>query len=209
VPVSDPATPLVVGLTGGIASGKSLAADAFKAAGADVIDTDVLAREVVAPGTDGLARIAAEFGAEVLTADGELERNAMRQRVFSDSHARQRLEAITHPLIEAEALDRLARCEAPYAVLVVPLLLERGWQRLTDRVAVVDCQAHQQRERLRERDNASDEAIERTLASQLSREERLAHADDVLVNTGAPEALEAQVLELDRSYRAQAAGIGR
>jgi dephospho-CoA kinase len=193
--------PLVIGLTGGIASGKSLAANRFADCGAEVIDTDRLARDVVAPGGEGLAQVQATFGPDVLTHDGQLDRAAMRQLIFEEPQARDRLEAITHPLIEERVQSALAKSTAPYAILVVPLLLERGWQHLTDRIAVVDCSVERQRARLQARDGTDAEDAERILSSQLSREQRLAHADDVLRNDGAAAALQGQVDQLDAVYR--------
>lgn len=178
-----------------------MAATRFAERGADVIDTDTLARDVVAPGSEGLAQIRAAFGTSVLTDDGRLDRAAMRELIFYDARARERLEAITHPLIEARVQTLLAACQAPYAVLVVPLLLERGWQRLTDRVVVVDCPVELQRQRLHQRDNASTDEVDRILSSQLSRERRLAAADDVLTNDGSVESLKRQVDHLDSLYR--------
>lgn len=199
--------PFVVGLTGGIASGKSLAAHQFASLGAEVIDTDVVARQVVAPGSEGLAQIRAAFGSDVVTEDGELDREAMRRRIFLDPNERQRLEAITHPLIEEHVTASLDASNQPYVVLVVPLLLERGWQRLTDRVAVVDCPREDQRRRLWERDGTPPDDADRILASQASRNERLAAADDVIVNNATPEALRDQVGRLDTLYRREAASL--
>ncbi len=192
---------LVVGLTGGIASGKSLAAQHFADLGVDVIDTDVLAREVVAPGSEGLERIRVAFGEGVMAPDGGLDRAAMRQRVFGDPDERHRLEAITHPLIEGALRSRLQQAHSAYAVVVVPLLLERGWDRFTHRVAVVDCPVAEQRRRLTERDGTPPAEVERILASQLGRDERNAQADDVLINDGSPDALREQVERLDDRYR--------
>jgi dephospho-CoA kinase len=192
---------LVVGLTGGIASGKSLAAQCFADHGVDVIDTDAVARDVVAPGTEGLERIRASFGDDLLAADGSLDRDAMRHRIFGDPNERQRLEAITHPLIEADVIDRLKRTQGPYSVVVVPLLLEHKWDRLTHRVAVVDCPVAEQRRRLSERDGTPDDEVERILATQFGRAERNARADDILTNDDTPEGLRRQVDRLDERYR--------
>lgn len=192
---------LVIGLTGGIASGKSLAAEYFAECGAAVIDTDAIAREVVAPGTVGLERIRETFGLDVIDERGELDRAAMRSRIFQDPAERQRLESITHPLIEHAVRARLAQVEAPYAILVVPLLIESGWQPLTDRVAVVDCPEEQQRQRLYERDGTAPDDADRILASQLPRGERLARADDLLINDSTADALREQVRRLDAEYR--------
>jgi len=195
---------LVVGLTGGIASGKSLAADAFARLGVPVIDTDVLAREVVAPGSDGVAELVTAFGEDIIDASGGLDRRRLRARAFASDEALARLEAITHPRIEALARERLAAAGGPYAILVVPLLVEKGWQRLVDRVLVVDTPVAAQRQRLRQRDGLEGAAADGILARQADRDARLAAADDVLDNSGGPEALTAAVRQLDQRYRALA-----
>jgi len=195
---------LVVGLTGGIASGKSLAADAFARLGVPVIDTDVLAREVVAPGSDGVAELVTAFGEDIIDASGGLDRRRLRARAFASDEALARLEAITHPRIEALARERLAAAGGPYAILVVPLLVEKGWQRLVDRVLVVDTPVAAQRQRLRQRDGLEGAAADAILARQADRDARLAAADDVLDNSGGPEALTAAVRQLDQRYRALA-----
>lgn len=194
----------VVGLTGGVASGKSAAADAFRRHGVPVVDTDVLAREVVAPGSDGLAEVAAAFGPQVLDADGRLDRRRLRAQVFENPDALARLEAITHPRIEALARQCLAGSGGPYAVLVVPLLVEKGWQRLVDRVLVVDAPVAVQRRRLMERDGVSTAEADAMLARQAGRTARLAAADDVLDNSDDLEALERAVEGLHQRYLALA-----
>lgn len=194
----------MVGLTGGIASGKSAAADAFARRGVSVIDTDVLAREVVAPGSPGLAEVVDAFGESVLDTQGALDRRRLRERVFADAAALARLEAITHPRIEALVQERLASASGPYAMLVVPLLVEKGWQRLVDRVLVVDAPVAVQRQRLMARDGIDAAAADAILARQASREERLAAADDVLDNAGDAAALDRGVERLHRRYRALA-----
>lgn len=198
---------LVIGLTGGIGSGKSTVADALAARGAGVIDTDLIARELTEPGETALAEIAAAFGPEVMDAHGRLDRGALRAHVFADSAARRRLEAILHPRIEARMLERLAALRTPYAVLVVPLLLETGQQALTNRVLVVDVPESVQIERVRRRSALTDAEIERIIASQIGRAERLARADDVLDNSADPDRLIAQVEALHRRYLALAASI--
>ncbi|UEX79860.1 dephospho-CoA kinase [Spiribacter halobius] len=192
---------LVVGLTGGIASGKTAAAEAFARRGVPVVDTDELAREVVAPGTAGLAEVVDAFGKDVLAADGTLDRARLRQRVFADAAALARLEAITHPRIEALARERLAAATGPYAILVVPLLVEKGWQHLVDRVLVVDAAVATQRQRLMARDGIDRDAADAVLARQATRADRLAAADDVIENDGDRAALEAAVAALDQRYR--------
>lgn len=200
--------PLRIGLTGGIASGKSAAADAFAALGVPVLDADLIAREVVEPGQPGLARLVAEFGDDLLDDRGRLDRRALRTRVFADPAARRRLEALLHPAIWARLEARSAAAGGPYQVLVIPLLVESGAAHTVDRVLVVDCAIETQVQRLRDRDGESEAGARAMLAAQASREDRLAAADDVLVNDGTPQELVQKVTELDRSYRALAAARG-
>lgn len=205
---------LVIGLTGGIASGKSLAARYFEALGVVVIDADVLAREVVVPGSGGLEAVIEAFGNEVLAADGTLERAALRRRIFDDDEARERLEGILHPRIRA-LMD--ARVEArrsagdPYCITVVPLLVETGRAAHCDRVLVVDAPESVQIARLQARDGTDASAARAMLARQSSRARRLACADDVIVNGDAvaPDiGMRCQVAALDRKYRTLAAASG-
>jgi dephospho-CoA kinase len=196
----------VVGLTGGIGSGKSAVADAFAALGVDVTDTDRIAHALTAPGSAGLAGIVAAFGTDVLRADGTLDRDRLRERVFADSGARARLEAILHPLIRAEAAREVARWKSPYGLLVVPLLFERGGHRdLVRRTLVVDCPEEIQVARVTARSGLAATEVRAIMAAQLPRAERLARADDVLDNSGGREAIAPQVAELDRRYRRLAA----
>jgi dephospho-CoA kinase len=190
-----------VGLTGGIASGKSAVAGVFADLGVPVIDTDAIAREVVEPGTPGLARVVAAFGQEVLGPDGHLDRKRLRSIVFADTDARRRLENILHPLIRAAMEDRSAVAEGPYQVLVIPLLVESGLNTSVDRVLVVDCPEKLQIERVMRRDRASEPEARAILRAQTSRGERLALADDVIVNDSDLGALERKVRELDVRYR--------
>lgn len=192
--------PYTVGLTGGIASGKSTVSAEFAALGVPVIDTDEIARAVVEPGTSALAEVVAAFGPQFLDTGGALDRRRLRTHVFADPTARKRLEAILHPHIGAQTLAALERTVAPYCILVVPLLLESGFARHVDRILVVDCPESLQRQRLAERDGSSDTEIERILAAQLPRAERLRHADDVLSNVGSLSALRKQVLQLHERY---------
>lgn len=196
---------LVIGLTGGIASGKTTVSDRFAALGVPVIDTDRIAREVVAPGTDGLHRLVQAFGSGVLLADGQLDRGALRQRVFSDPAERSRLEGILHPLIRETALARLAALDAPYAIVVVPLLLETDFHTLVQRILVVDAEEHLQRQRLQERDGCSAEEAGRILAAQASRRRRRQAANDILCNNDDLDALDRQIRELHRRYLTLAA----
>ena len=195
---------LVVGLTGGLASRKTAVSRRFAAQRPAVIHTDVLARAVVEPGTDGLNAVRERFGDAVIDTDGQLDRGAMRARIFADPDARRDLEAITHPRIRRAVARALAAVQAPYAMLVVPLLVEAGWTDLMDRVLVVDAPPAQQRERLMARDGASHAEAERILASQASRDARLAIADDVIHNDTDPAALDTRVATLHAQYCRQA-----
>lgn len=195
-----------VGLTGGIASGKTTVANLFAELGVGLVDTDILAREVVAPGEPGLDAIRTEFGADVLLESGELDRQALRQRVFRDPEQRGRLEAILHPLIRARAVELLEQLETPYAMLVVPLLLETGFGALADRVLAVDCSRSQQLARLIARDGISAADAEAMLSAQVDRETRLAGADDVIDNSGSLQSTHAQVRALHARYCESAHG---
>jgi dephospho-CoA kinase len=193
--------PLRIGLTGGIASGKSTVAEIFAGLGIPVIDTDVIAREVVAPGMPSLASIRHEFGDTVFTEDDELDRSALRRIVFADEDARRRLEAILHPLIQAETLRQADAAGGPYQVIVVPLLVGSALVTFVDRVLVVDCDEATQIRRLVARDGESEGQARRMLAAQSSRAERLAIADDIVQNEGDLAVTRAEVAKLDRTYR--------
>lgn len=199
---------MVVALTGGIASGKSAVSQRFAELGAPVVDTDVIAREVVEPGSSGLAEIEREFGRDVMDGDA-LDRAALRRRIFDDRAARARLERILHPRIAAEAERRIAALDAPYAVLVVPLLVETGLFGDADRVLVVDVPESVQMQRLMDRDGVDRDDAEAALRAQADRRHRLARADDVIVNTGSPDELRAEVDRLDRIYRELASSSER
>lgn len=175
---------LRIGLTGGIASGKSTVAQRFAELGIPVIDADVAAREVVSPGTPGFARVIERFGTGVLAKNGELERGALRQLIFNDAGARRDLEAILHPLIRESMEHRAEAAVGPYIVMVIPLLVESGPRGRVDRVLVVDTDEAVQLQRLQARDGGSPEQARAILASQAGRTARLAAADDVLLNTG-------------------------
>ena len=192
----------VVGLTGGIGSGKSTVADLFAAHGVPVVDTDLIAHRITAPHGIAMPRIAAEFGAAFVAADGSLDRARMRELVFSDDAARQRLEAITHPLIRAETEREQREAQGPYVIVVVPLLVESGsWKNRVDRVLSVDCSVDTQIARVMSRNGFSREQVQAIIARQATREARLAAADDVIDNDNAPlDALEAQVDAQHRTY---------
>ena len=173
-----------VALTGGIASGKSTAAARLAELGAVVIDTDVLAREVVTPGSEGLDAVVQAFGHDILTDDGRLNRAAMRELVFSDSYKKQELEAILHPRIRALLAQRSAHAGGPYQVFEIPLLAESGHRFGVNRVLVIDCDVATQRARVMARDNIDAQRANAILAQQATREQRLAIADDVIDNNG-------------------------
>lgn len=200
------ASALIVALTGGIAAGKSAVTRRFAALNVAVYDADVAAREVVAPGTPGLAAIVEAFGADVLRADGTLDRPAMRQRVFADADARRRLEAIIHPRVRQWLHERAARCTDAYCIAAIPLLAKNlAHYRWVDRVLVVDAPEATQHARLLKRDGIDEALARRMRAQQATRAERLAIADDVIDNSGDEGALDEAVLALHRRYLALAA----
>ena len=203
---STPARPFRVALTGGIASGKTTVANLFAAHGIPLVDSDLIAREVVEPGQPALAAVADAFGPDVLGPDGRLDRRRLRDIIFSDPTARARLEAILHPAIRAE-MERQSAAAAeagPYQVLVIPLLAEGGRRDRADRVLVVDVPEALQVERLMARDTVSREQAQASLQAQASRAARLAIADDVVTNTGRIEDLREQVARLHERYAALA-----
>lgn len=180
---------MIVGLTGGIGSGKSAAADLFAAKGVELVDTDVLAREVVEPGTPALAAIAEHFGDEILGADGGLDRAKLRAIVFAQPAEKNWLEALLHPLINELLRSRLANFQGSYCLLVSPLLLETEQAAHVDRILVIDIDRQGQLQRTLRRDGSSQATVEAIIDSQISREERLARADDIISNQGTLEDL--------------------
>ena len=191
----------VVALTGGVASGKTAVAQRFARLGIHVYDADVAAREVVARGAPALAEIESVFGAEVLQADGSLDRRTTRERVFADPAARKKLEAIIHPRVRAWLRRRVGMDRGPYCMLAIPLLFEnRPEYDWVDRVLVVDAPEALQIERLMQRDGVTRDAAQRVLDAQSTRAQRLAIADDVIVNDGEESALDAQVAALHARY---------
>jgi dephospho-CoA kinase len=199
----------VIGLTGGIGSGKSTVADLLVARGAALVDTDRIAHALTAPGGAAIEPIRAAFGDGVVAADGSMDRAAMRALAFSDPAARKRLEAILHPMIRTltqAGIDEALRAGAPYVLVAVPLLVESGhWEGRYDRVLVVDCPPETQIERVVRRSGLAREQAEAILAAQATRAQRLAAADDVVDNGGAPSALAAQLDRLHAAY----AGLSR
>lgn len=200
---------LAIGLTGGIASGKSLAVAAFNALGVPVIEADLVAREVVVKGSPGLEAIRERFGARFLQRDGALDRRAMREHVFADAGARRDLERITHPLIRARLLAWRDAQTAPYGVLDNPILIESGMDALVSRILVVDAPESLQLQRLITRDRIEPGLAAQMLAAQASRAQRLARADDVIRNDGAPQGVTSAVQQLHPFYRGLAAGAPR
>lgn len=198
----------VIGLTGGIGSGKTTVANLFAELGAAVVDTDAIAHELTGPQGAAMPDIADAFGASVLRPDGSLDRAAMRQLCFSDPTARKRLESILHPMIRSESAARCERADyAPYVLLVVPLLIESGAYRdRVNRLLVVDCDEEQQVSRVMERSGLTAEEVRGIMATQASRADRLAAADDTVINGGSLEELQAQVLTLHQRYVEQARG---
>jgi dephospho-CoA kinase len=200
------ADPWLVGLTGGIGSGKSEVASAFAARGVDVLDADEIAHAISKRGEAGHNAVVESLGREFLRADGELDRPALRRRAFDDPTFRRDLELLLHPLIAARLTDAIADFTAPYGVLVVPLLLERsGFRKRVARVLVVDCPEQEQIRRVQLRSGLAADEVRRIMATQLPRGERLAQADDVIDNSGPRSAIEPQVVRLDRRYRDLAA----
>jgi dephospho-CoA kinase len=194
-------------LTGGIASGKTTVSNRFAALGVPIIDADVVARDLVAPGQSALAEIVAVFGSSMLTADGELDRKRMRAAIFGNDDLRLKLEAILHPRVRSALMTRAGACMDPYCILAIPLLAESahayGW---IDRRLVVDVPQPMQLARLMQRDGMTMGYAEQMLAAQASRQQRLALADDVIDNAGSPESIGDTVQKLDRRYRELADG---
>ncbi|PMR73521.1 dephospho-CoA kinase [Billgrantia endophytica] len=195
---------MIIGVTGGIASGKSTVARAFEALGVPWVDADDVAREVVEPGEPALAEIAAHFGQRMLREDGTLDRRALRELVFTDPAERKWLEATTHPRIRQRLMAHLERLQAkgaPYVLLVSPLLFESGQHVMADRCLVIDVPESLQIARTAARDEVDETQARAIVAAQMPRDERLARADDVIDNGGGETSLAAQVAKLDRLYR--------
>jgi dephospho-CoA kinase len=196
---------LIIGLTGGIGSGKSTVAQRFAELGIPVIDADITTRKLVVPGQPALEEIAQQFGTDILLPSGELDRAQLRQRVFSQPNARKRLEAILHPRARAAVQQRIVALQnssppPAYCILCVPLLIESGWQDLVQRILVVDTEREQQIQRTQQRDQLSRQQVNAIIDSQADRDTRLAAADDVITNTGDRSELQAQIDALHQRY---------
>lgn len=189
-----------VALTGGIGSGKSTVANAFADLGINVIDADIIARQVVEPGTPALRAIAEHFGADMIAADGTLQRRALRERIFAYPEEKNWLNALLHPLIQQETQRQIQQATSPYVLWVVPLLVENSLYKKANRVLVVDVSPETQLKRTMQRDDVTREHVEQILAAQVTREARLAVADDVIDNNGTPDAIASDVARLHAHY---------
>ncbi len=194
----------VVGLTGGIGSGKSAVSDRFVKLGIKIVDADIASRVVVEPGKPALAQIAEHFGSQLLTKEGELDRAQLRKKVFADKSQRRWLEQLLHPLINEYLRAELASAESAYAILAHPLLIETGRNRICDRVLVVDVPEELQLSRTMQRDANTEEQVRAIMAAQASREDRLAAADDIITNDQDLSHLDAEVARLHKIYLALA-----
>jgi dephospho-CoA kinase len=190
----------VVGLTGGIGSGKTTVANLFAAEGISLVDADIVAREVVAPGSKGLEAIVTHFGIEILTPEGELDRAKLRQRIFSHPEEREWLNQLLHPMIRQEMLAQVEKATSAYVIMVVPLLFENGLDRLVNRTLVVDISPELQINRTVKRDNVDASQVNNIISSQCSRSEKLARADDIIDNQGEISTLKQEVLALHQRY---------
>lgn len=191
---------MIIGLTGGIGSGKSAVSDCFEKFGVTVVDADIVAREVVEPGTAALRSIAEHFGDKILTAQGALDRAALRTLIFSDESQRKWLEALLHPLIRNEITQQLSQSNSPYSILSSPLLLETDQASLADRILVVDVPVELQIERTVQRDSNSIDQVKAIINAQSSRELKQQKADDIILNIGTIEELEKDVSALHQRY---------
>lgn len=193
--------PYIVGLTGGIGSGKSSACALFAELGVEIVDADHVSRSVVAPGSPALQQLREQFGDAVVTRDGSLDRAWLRSRIFSDAAVRQQVEALLHPLIRSAMLEQIQRSRSAWLILAAPLLLENNAYDFVDRVLVIDADESIQVARTRKRDHASDDEVRRIMQVQLPRGERLARADDVISNNGDTASLRRQVQEYSTLYQ--------
>ncbi len=191
---------LIIGLTGGIGSGKSVASDKFKSLGITIVDADVASRTVVEPGKPALKEIEDHFGSGIITAEGKLDRNNLRKIIATDPEERKWLESVTHPKIGEQITKEISESTSVYTLFVAPLLLETNSQEMCSRVVVVDVPKDVQIRRTAKRDKVSPNQVEQMVAAQMEREKRLEKADDVLLNSGTIEDLEKQVEELHKKY---------
>lgn len=190
----------IIGVTGGIGSGKTAVSDRFAERGITVVDADIASRAVVEPGRPALIAIAEHFGDEVISPDGSLDRALLRQKVFADEAERKWLEQLTHPLIRDEIINGLKQATSPYALLVSPLLVESGQSELTERILVIDVEEAVQLQRTMTRDDNPEAQVKAIMAAQASRETRLSYADDVIHNSGSLEDLDQQIEQLHQQY---------
>jgi dephospho-CoA kinase len=200
----SPASPLVVGLTGGIASGKTTVSDLFAALGVPIIDADIEARQAVQSGSPGLERLVQAFGQQILTPEGELDRAAMRQRVFSHPDDLQTINAILHPIIGQQMQEKIAQQDADYVIAVIPLLCETPTRNWIDRILLVHASEPVRRQRLLQRDGIDRQLADKMLAAQCSDQQRLALADDLVLNESDIESLQARVKALHTFYQSLA-----
>ena len=191
---------MVIGLTGGIGSGKTLVSDLFAKRGIEIIDADIIARQVVEPGEPALGKIAEKFGPEIINAQQQLNRKTLREKVFSDPDLKLWLDNLLHPLIRQRMIEQTEQALSPYCILAVPLLVENGMSAMVKRVLVVDVDESTQLQRASCRDNQSPEQIRKIMEAQATRAQRLAVADDVIDNNHSPDETELQVEKLHRSY---------
>ena len=191
---------LYIGLSGGIASGKTIVSDEFSSLGADIIDTDIIARELIFPGSETLNKIVSVFGENVLQDDGNLNRKLMRQIIFSEKDKKITLEKIMHPKIQNEVKLKIQSASGQYQIIVVPLLLQSPILDFVDRVLIIDCNEKIQINRLMNRDNISEELAKKMIENQSKREDRLAIADDVILNEGCIEEIKHEVKKLNDFY---------
>lgn len=193
---------MIIGLTGGIASGKTTVANIFAKLGIEIVDADIVAREVVEPGTPALQKISEHFGPSVLSEDGKLDRIALRKIIFSDDRAKAWLNGLLHPLIRSTIVEQLERTTSPYSILVAPLLLENNMQSLVSRILVIDTEVSTQIERTMARDNSDAAQAKAIISAQIARDKRLALADDVIKNNGMINNLTNDVKKLHDDYLA-------
>jgi len=199
--MTQPATRFAVGLTGGIGCGKTTVADLFGALGASLVDTDLIAHALTAPGGAAMPALVAAFGPGVAAADGAMDRARMRELVFADPQAKQRLEAILHPRIRDAALAAAAAASGPYVMFVVPLLVESGnWRQRVTRILAIDCPEQVQIARVMARNGLAEAQVRAIMATQATRDQRLAAADDVITNDGGIDTLRPQVARLHAEY---------